>query len=275
MRRTRRSSLLGIAALLALVAGCGDAGDSRPTTAEYSTSATVLADRTHGPQLCWVVAESFPPQCGGPDIAGWDWSDVEAEQTHAGTTWGEFTVVGMFDGRTFTVTRPPRRSTPAERQAVGTPPTDFRSRCGLLTARPGPRTRAVDLAAARRAAARSPFVGAVWVTPQAGPDMLNVRFARDAAALERDLRRLYAGPLCVTEGGPARAKLRRVAREVFARRTELFGPNAYLGSGALEVDGVVEATVVWDPGGAQRVLDERYGSGLVRVTPLLRPITRA
>ena len=58
------------------------------------------------PELCLgPVAESYPPQCGGPAIRGWRWHD------HAGhyeqvdrVRWGEFRVEGYFDGDEFVVT---------------------------------------------------------------------------------------------------------------------------------------------------------------------------
>jgi hypothetical protein len=49
------------------------------------------------------VAESYPPQCGGPEITGWDWETVEADSAQ-GTTWGEYTVEGTWDGETFHLT---------------------------------------------------------------------------------------------------------------------------------------------------------------------------
>jgi hypothetical protein len=46
------------------------------------------------------VAESYPPQCSGPEIAGWDWDAVEAASAQ-GTTWGVYAVEGTWDGKTF------------------------------------------------------------------------------------------------------------------------------------------------------------------------------
>ena len=56
------------------------------------------------PELCLgAVAESWPPQCGGPAIAGWDWSDHRGmfESDH-GVKWGQFAVTGTWDGETLT-----------------------------------------------------------------------------------------------------------------------------------------------------------------------------
>lgn len=54
------------------------------------------------------VAESFPPQCEGIPVVGWDWERNPPDaQTEAGaplTRWGTYAVTGEFDGLTFTVT---------------------------------------------------------------------------------------------------------------------------------------------------------------------------
>lgn len=99
---------------------------------ELVASCTVLQSPGHPPQLCLgPVAMSKPPQGGGPDVANWDWSTVSGKQTVAGTTWGEYTVVGTYTDGVFTLTRPPV-PVPAQRMEeapdvvpweVGPPPT--------------------------------------------------------------------------------------------------------------------------------------------------------
>lgn len=60
------------------------------------------------PQLCLgAIAESYPPQCSGVAIAGWDWSRIELKETANDVTWGTFAVFGTWDGETFTVTEDP------------------------------------------------------------------------------------------------------------------------------------------------------------------------
>ena len=58
------------------------------------------------PELCLgAVAESYPPQCGGPEIRGWDWDDQHGVFDQQGKIrWGQFAVTGTWDGTTFTVT---------------------------------------------------------------------------------------------------------------------------------------------------------------------------
>lgn len=106
-----RRRLLLLACLL--VTACGPtgesavvAGDEPSSSTRYRLSATVLESPGHGPQLCHAVAESYPPQCSGPDVVGWDWAAVEGEETASGTTWGVYEVTGTWDGTRLTLTEP-------------------------------------------------------------------------------------------------------------------------------------------------------------------------
>ena len=51
----------------------------------------------------------YPPQCGGPEIVGWDWDAVDLEESASGVTWGTYAVVGTWDGTTVHP-HPARRS---------------------------------------------------------------------------------------------------------------------------------------------------------------------
>lgn len=109
--------------LLAALAGCADAtapggpasivGPDAPPSAiaadgEVLGMATVLQKDGEEPELCLGgVAESYPPQCGGPRVSGWDWAAVEGEETASGVTWGAYAVQGTWDGTVFTLTQPP------------------------------------------------------------------------------------------------------------------------------------------------------------------------
>jgi hypothetical protein len=106
-----RRVLLGLALLAG--AACsdgervavGDAADDGPLL--YEVSATVLEDATHGPMLCANIATSDPPQCGNVDVIGWSWEDVDGEESRGGTTWGDYHVVGTWDGTALTLTERP------------------------------------------------------------------------------------------------------------------------------------------------------------------------
>ena len=110
--------LLPTLAAVLLLAGCGsddpvavDPG-STPTTAPsvpaasgpVQTRSIVTVMDTGSPELCLgAVAESWPPQCSGPALVGWDWADHRGSFETSGTTrWGQYVVQGTWDGTTFT-----------------------------------------------------------------------------------------------------------------------------------------------------------------------------
>lgn len=119
--------LIPVAVLFALAA-CGqgtDAGDaggqpagstddeqSGETTAPpegviYQGALTVLqGTERDAPELCGVVAESYPPQCGGLPVTGWDWDAVAHEEAE-GVRWGSYIVTGTFDGKSLVLTEDP------------------------------------------------------------------------------------------------------------------------------------------------------------------------
>ena len=69
---------------------------------------TVLQVGDGPPLLCLgPVMESYPPQCGGPEIVGWDWVVAGQFESAADTTWGGYAVQGTWDGTRLTVTAPP------------------------------------------------------------------------------------------------------------------------------------------------------------------------
>ncbi len=67
------------------------------------TRGLVTVMDTGTPELCLgPVAESYPPQCGGPVIDGWDWKQHQQMFDSQGDIrWGEFMVSGTWDGTTF------------------------------------------------------------------------------------------------------------------------------------------------------------------------------
>src|SRR5687768_7049789 len=107
-----RSIALALAA--ALLAACGEQTTDTPRDGgdqpRYEATTTVLED-ADGPRLCMgVILDSLPPQCEGVPVRGWSWRSVHGEDSQAGVTWGEFHVIGFYDGSSFDLIEagPPR-----------------------------------------------------------------------------------------------------------------------------------------------------------------------
>lgn len=279
--------------VVGLLAGCGDDGEVQagaPTTAgtdqRYEASGTVLESDEHGPQLCLGgVADSLPPQCGGPDIVGWDWAEVEGEESANGTTWGDFHVVGTYAHGTFTLTEVPDEPGPP---AGDQDQPDFSSPC----AEPDGGWAVVDPVLATQAAlddvsafaSSLPDYGGSWVDQTINPAytdgidpgdevllndpallVLNVRFTGDLEQHEAELRERWGGALCVSEAMYTEAELTRI-------QDELQDTPGILGSGSGNIGNRVELDVILDDGSIQAELDDRYGEGAVVVTSALRPV---
>ncbi|HWM33434.1 MAG TPA: hypothetical protein VNR36_04255 [Pseudolysinimonas sp.] len=124
MTQRRLPALLTAAGGIALLAGCaggpavtpgaggpagtgdiGDIGVAIAAPGEVTGQGTVIQVGDAAPQLCLgPVAESYPPQCSGPEITGWDWDAVEGDESSGEVTWGAYALTGGWDGTTFSVT---------------------------------------------------------------------------------------------------------------------------------------------------------------------------
>ncbi len=294
------------ACLLVLVfsaCGAGEPGvvEVSPPTATvltpvpvYEADGTVLAQRgetlfpKHGPMLCLgAMAMSYPPQCGDVPIANWDWDAVEGEETASGATWGQYHVVGTYDGETFTVTEvgsyaddPPRFGSEV----------DFSSPCpepagGWVLPDPKQATQQ-DASGASAYAASEPDIVNSWVThfdpsspgdaelDEFDPVIFNAVFTGDIERHEAEIRKRWPGPLCLVKGeGPTKRELSRIRTEAEAYVVDGLRLQM-LGSSADGVEPVIEIELVADPEGAgQAALDARW-PGLVRLFPVLRPASR-
>lgn len=122
--RTIMASVLTVSVAAVVLAACAtpigdDAGDglqilpdpppaSIPAPGEVLGQGTVIQTGSDAAMLCLgAVAESYPPQCSGPEIDGWDWSTVEGTESSNGVTWGTYVVQGDWDGERFALTQPP------------------------------------------------------------------------------------------------------------------------------------------------------------------------
>lgn len=281
-------AIVAVVPVVFALAACGDAGETVTATTEpdpgqrYRATATVLEAPDHGPQLCLGgVAESYPPQCGGPDVVGWDWDDVEGGESAAGTTWGTWEVVGTFDGERFTLTEPPGEPRDAGAVDVGAP--DFTTPCdepegGWAVVRPATATEQGREAAISYAGTRPDHAG-TWIDQRSDdpavdaglpPDdpariILNVRFTGDLERHEAELRQRWGGALCVLGA-------ERSIAELEAIRDELQSELEPLGSGVSEVANRVELQLAVVDDDLRAELDERYGEGVVSVHGRLEPV---
>jgi hypothetical protein len=231
---------------------------------------------------------SLPPQGWGPAIPNWDWSTVSGHTTVSGTTWGDYEVVGTYDGSQFTVTRPP--SPLPDNDPAGSP-TGYA--CEPCTPCPEPvggwrvldSSRATDehMEETFLAAERLEGYAGSWVDQSINPAsrsydgddvvlmndpeklIINVAVTTDPDAAERALRVIWGGALCVSRAGHTEVELEAVLEDVIGTPGLLSG-----GVGHDQVD----LEVIYDDGSLQRDLDRRYGAGLVVVTSALRPFTR-
>lgn len=306
-RRTPMRPALVASATLALLVltACGteqgstvtDPAGRAPTTA--STGATmptsVAADDvevvgvgtvmdTGRPELCLgPVAESYPPQCGGIPIEGWDWGQVGRTFERSGDIrWGGYAVTGTYDGSTITLTQPPVSSALYDPAA---PPGDpLVSRCeepdgGWQVVDPD-KVAYEDQDAVLAAATQLPGYAGSFVDqaalgglqqPDAGElapgdasqTIVNVLVTDDVAGAEKTLREIWGGALCV-------ALAEHPEQELIGIQDELQDLPGLLSSGA-QLD-AVQADVVWDDGSLQAWADATYGAGLVTVNSALRPL---
>jgi hypothetical protein len=233
----------------------------------FEVRATVLENEHHGPQLCTAVLDSLPPQCGGPDIAGWKWPSGYESAVHS--KWGEYLLIGTFDGTTFTLTEPARKAV-ADQEVPGSGP-DFTSPCPV----PAGGWKASDPKKATDDAIQNvnglvsldPDYGGLWIddpaaalepTPQNDPQrlVLNVTFTKDLERHAAEIRQVWGGALCVSAARHSMAELRRIQDEL-VKTDQVNGAGADPTTGTVTVD----VLVAWE--GQQRDLDAKYGAGTV------------
>ncbi len=114
---------LTVAALALSLTACGDDGGSADDPAggsgdhgrmptdpvaapgEVVTRFGATVMDTGSPELCLgPIAESYPPQCSGLALEGWDWAAYDGHFDQQGEIrWGVFVVTGTWDGTTFAV----------------------------------------------------------------------------------------------------------------------------------------------------------------------------
>jgi len=279
----RRSSLLVL--LLVLISYAVYGSGSIPPPTRYEVSTTVLESPEHRPQLCLGGgATTMTQKCSGPDIVGWDWNEVDGEESVSGTTWGDFRVVGTYEAGVFTLIEPP--GPPQRRQGEQI---EFTSPCPAPEGgwAVGDADLATDPAlddAVAYAQAQSDFAG-LWLDQSINPAssssdnsvieaqmndptklVLNVRFTGDLETHEAQLRTVWGGSLCVSPAERTEAELLQIQSELSSTDGLLWSSTDILG-------GTVELGVIVDDGTIQESLDESYGKGVVEVIPALQPLS--
>lgn len=251
------------------------AADGEVTT----TGPVTVLDDGGGAELCLGgVAESLPPQCGGPGLVGWDWADHVGDfESAAGTRWGEFVVTGSFDGTDLT----PTDVMPADEYDAPDPSDEpsFATPCpepegGWVV--DAQQVSRVDLDAAFRVAGELPGYAGSFVDeqrdagdrqapidPHGSSSIVNVSVTDDPAVAEEAIREVWGGGLCITAARYPDAELGRIQDAV----NDLPGMTS-----SSRGDDRVDVSVVYDDGTIQAWVDEEYGDGVVVVSSALAPV---
>ena len=70
-----------------------------PANVRTANLAMVMDTGKGRPQVCLgPIAESYPPQCGGPVLLGWRWKDHPEHDRQGRIRWGSFMITGSWDG---------------------------------------------------------------------------------------------------------------------------------------------------------------------------------
>ena len=232
-----------------------------------------------GPELCLGgVAESYPPQCSGIPLVGWDWETVgQTFESSGDTTWGGYAVQGTYDGTTLTVTRPPVSSALYDPAAPAQAPlvTSCAEPAGGWVVEDDGSVGWEDQDAVFAAAMQLPGYAGSFIDQtslagggqDAGGDpsrtIVNVLVTEDVAGAEESLREIWGGPLCV-------AQAQHTEQELLSVQEGLRDLPGLLSSGT-ELDRVT-ADVVWDDGTLQAWAAETFGADLVLVNSALQRV---
>ncbi|KGN40947.1 hypothetical protein [Knoellia aerolata] len=289
-------STLTLGLLATLAAGCGTSAPRPPvgTPASPSVSTTVVrADDevvAHGMlmqdsptadvELCLGgVAESYPPQCGGPTFVGEvDWDAVRPERAN-GVTWssGEVWVVGRYDRGTgssgaLTLTRPVSPTPPPGVDVPTEAPATFPQLCDDPYADGGRRGAGSEderNALGELLPTLDGYVGS-WVSD--GSSLFNVLVNDDPEAARARLREAWPGGLCVEQRDLPTERDVLAAQSALGSRFGLLTSSGQAMTGGLDVhvtmldqatlDGILAAVRPW------------LAPEHVRVTSAFQPLSR-
>jgi hypothetical protein len=291
MRGVRRTVLLA-AVLLTACGSSGRHGPVRSTSGEprYEADVTILENASHGPQACFQVLTSLPPQCGGPDLRNFSWSDVHP-MTRNGVRWVEAHVVGTWSASdsTLTLTEKPRRPRDAAPPAA-VPPAPCPEPAGGWRVVDPTKASQADLDAARQLAMSKPEYAGEWIdqstnpmaridpakitstVPPAPPSGIwVVAFTGNLTQYETELRARWGGRLCVVKHEHTDAELQAIVSRLFTPEAKQAGVDVSAASPDPTRDAVA-ATVMVPDDRAQRWVDETFGRGVVILEGALKPV---
>jgi hypothetical protein len=270
--------------LALLLAACGE----RPSTSSPSSSpdadqsyeayGMVIDTTDREPELCLGgVEESYPPQCRGIPLESWDWNEVQDKEKAAGITWAMVHVTGTYDGETFTAQDVgPFEETGGSSDPIETPCPEP---AGGWTAEDPERATLEDAQKVQGEVQKEEDYAGLWldyynVPPgelteeNIGDIILTVAFTGDPQAHEAEIREMWGGPLCLAQHSHTEKELVDIQREFPAEEfgletlwSDINIPKGFVTVGVITVD---EETL-------QRI-DERYGPGIVKIVPALRPV---
>ena len=274
--------------LVALLSACADRAEPSSGASEtagtaiggprYEATTTVLED-ADGPELCLGgVLDSLPPQCGGVPVDGWSWAGVEGEASAGGVTWGEFHVVGTFDGQRFTLldAGPPKTYPDEDGDGFAAPCPEPQG--GWVDVDPSMTGETDRIAAIHAAEDISAYAGA-WISyleqpidyEAPGDYVVTVAFTGDPSAHEAAIREVWGGPLCLTSAQHTFSELRRTQRDLGDGGAQRLGLEMTWSDINVMANRVELGVVVFDPA-LQSALDGQYGAGAVHIEPALRPV---
>lgn len=288
----RRSSVraLPVLALSALTAcglvGCGqqihDPGTVGTSTLAADTELVgrgiLMQDSPDADvELCLgAVLTSYPPQCGGPTLAGeFSWDEVESEQQD-GVRWTDISYygVGHFDrdSGTFTLTRPLSADPPEGLALPEQEAPSFPQLCEDPFRGGDENYEDPDLSIQntfQEQLDQLPGYVESWVSD--GERMFNVIVTGDAEEAHATLREVWPGGLCVEQRDAPTAADVNAASEALGKHRDELQLQGWGGQGTLDVSVLIadEATVTR----IHEVVQPWLTPEQVRITGDLQPLT--
>lgn len=257
---------------------------------------TTVVDRGEAELCVGGVLQSNPPGCmGAVTLIGWNWSAVPTYEQRDGVRWGDYVVTGTYDPQTNELTVASVDSDAAsphsDQSPMGPPmPTVCPEPLGGWQILDESRADQESLYAVGPVAMSLDGYATMWLdrTPlpavpgdadaleqmhhyavNAGLNIVTVAVRGDPLAAEQRIRDVWGGALCVIAVDYTEAERQSAQQEIMVEYEEW----GIIASGVDGITGVIGITVVHDLDGAlQRVLDERYGAGLVVVDSALAPV---